>query len=719
MRIQHNITALNTHRNLNFNNTNKTLEKLSSGYKINRAGDDAAGLAISEKMRAQIRGLTMSSKNAQDGVSLIQTAEGALNEVHSMLQRLNELAVQAANETNTLTDREALQKEITQIINEVDKISNTTEFNSMKLLDGSFAKQTTTTGTTQVQPKQELIKVSYNLKTGEMALTSEDGLKWVTYEARDESLVGSVGIANTSNEIANIVANELVPNAVDQLFKAFPALQAAQGTDTVELGLRIYSNPSSTVLAYAQAGYSGIAGEKPLSMVLAVNVAKYPDAESLDGTKDAGELKATIMHELMHSLMQYNTPDGMSGIGGQQYPMWFIEGISQAAGGGFTANWNEWIRDLRVGLQFGVDDGESIVRKWGLDDPKFGEYAQGYLATMYLGHLAGGGATGMTPNVNADTIRNGLNKILGKLAEGKNFNDAIRETTRLTQANIESMFGPNATAATRDIWNLGYFVDDLGFAVGGSGAGSVVADGGLSAKPIDVINNAQINSSPIYIGKVNLDGNLIDLYDPDQNPPPGGTAPPGGNGGTGNNQGGTGGAGNNQGTTQPGGTGGGGNNQGNQGTGTTQPGGTQGGNQGGTNPTPTAKGGLTFHVGANAGQTISLNIEAMNSVNLGIDTINITTTDGATKGITSAQKAIQMVSEQRAELGAVQNRLEHTVSNLNNTAENLTSAESRIRDADMAKEMMNFMKQNILMQASQYMLAQANIFPQSVLSLLA
>lgn len=114
MRIQHNISALNTHRNLNFSNANanKALEKLSSGYKINRAGDDAAGLAISEKMRGQIRGLNMASKNAQDGISLIQTAEGAMNEVHALLQRGRELAVQAANDTNVKQDREAIQKEI-------------------------------------------------------------------------------------------------------------------------------------------------------------------------------------------------------------------------------------------------------------------------------------------------------------------------------------------------------------------------------------------------------------------------------------------------------------------------------------------------------------------------------------------------------------------------------------------------------------------------------
>ncbi|MGE7809766.1 flagellin domain-containing protein [Lysinibacillus capsici] len=140
MRIQHNISALNTHRNLTFNNTqaSKNLEKLSSGYKVNRAGDDAAGLAISEKMRGQIRGLDMATKNAQDSVSLIQTAEGALNETHAILQRMRELAVQSSNDTNVSSDRAALQLEINSLAKEITRISTDTEFNTQKLLDGTF-----------------------------------------------------------------------------------------------------------------------------------------------------------------------------------------------------------------------------------------------------------------------------------------------------------------------------------------------------------------------------------------------------------------------------------------------------------------------------------------------------------------------------------------------------------------------------------------------------
>lgn len=138
MIINHNVTALNTHRQLSINtaNTSKNIEKLSSGMRINRAGDDAAGLAISEKMRGQIRGLDQASRNAQDGISLIQTAEGALNETHSILQRMRELANQSANGTNTETDRGEIQKEINSLTSEINRIGNTTEFNTQKLLNG-------------------------------------------------------------------------------------------------------------------------------------------------------------------------------------------------------------------------------------------------------------------------------------------------------------------------------------------------------------------------------------------------------------------------------------------------------------------------------------------------------------------------------------------------------------------------------------------------------
>ena len=143
MVVQHNLAAMNTNRQMGVvtSSLQKSTEKLSSGYKINRAGDDAAGLSISEKMRSQIRGLNKAASNAQDGISLVQVAEGALNETHSILQRMNELATQAANDTNTSVDREAIQQEMNQLTSEIDRIQSTTQFNSMNLLDGTFSSK--------------------------------------------------------------------------------------------------------------------------------------------------------------------------------------------------------------------------------------------------------------------------------------------------------------------------------------------------------------------------------------------------------------------------------------------------------------------------------------------------------------------------------------------------------------------------------------------------
>ena len=144
MVVQHNLNAINANNKMNMNvsGTKKSTEKLSSGLQINRAGDNAAGLAISEKMRSQIRGLSQATKNANDGISLIQTAEGGLNETHAILQRMRELAVQASNDTNTIEDRKSIQKEIDQLKSEIDRISDTTEFNTKTLLDGSCERKT-------------------------------------------------------------------------------------------------------------------------------------------------------------------------------------------------------------------------------------------------------------------------------------------------------------------------------------------------------------------------------------------------------------------------------------------------------------------------------------------------------------------------------------------------------------------------------------------------
>jgi len=201
MIINHNVGALNTYRQLTLvnNATQKSLEKLSSGLRINRAGDDAAGLAISEKMRGQIRGLEMAAKNAQDGISLIQTAEGALNETHSILQRMRELAVQASNDTNTLDDRKEIQKEINQLIAEVDRIAGQTEFNTQKLLNGSFTNKAFHIGANEGQT----ISLSINSMASSVLGSATSTLKSLEVINVDTATTG--GVLNGASAAITIV----------------------------------------------------------------------------------------------------------------------------------------------------------------------------------------------------------------------------------------------------------------------------------------------------------------------------------------------------------------------------------------------------------------------------------------------------------------------------------------------------------------------------------
>ena len=173
MVVQHNMQAMNTNRQLGITTGQqaKSTEKLSSGYRVNRAADDAAGLAISEKMRSTIRGLDRASTNASDGISVVQTAEGALNEVHSILQRMNELATQAANDTNTSTDRSQIQLEIDQLTSEINRISSTTQFNTMNLLDGSFTSKNLQVGSLSGQ------KIELNISSMSASAIGVSGLK--------------------------------------------------------------------------------------------------------------------------------------------------------------------------------------------------------------------------------------------------------------------------------------------------------------------------------------------------------------------------------------------------------------------------------------------------------------------------------------------------------------------------------------------------------------
>ncbi|RFA32462.1 flagellin [Virgibacillus dokdonensis] len=239
MIINHNIAALNTHRQLSNNNgaVQNSLEKLSSGLKINKAGDDAAGLAISEKMRGQIRGLEMAQKNAQDGISLIQTAEGAMNETHAILQRMRELAVQSSNDTNTEEDRAELQKEVDQLAQALNDISEDTEFNTQKLLDGNF-EATFHVGANEGQN----LSVSVDAMSAEALGVNGDTLKLTAEAASDLKINDSKGTEETiSGDTAVLEDTEgnTVAAFVDDGYYKLDDLQAVDDSNGgYELGVK-------------------------------------------------------------------------------------------------------------------------------------------------------------------------------------------------------------------------------------------------------------------------------------------------------------------------------------------------------------------------------------------------------------------------------------------------------------------------------------------------
>lgn len=211
MVVQHNMTAMNANRQLGITTSSqaKSSEKLSSGYRINRAGDDAAGLTISEKMRSQIRGLNKASDNAQDGVSLIQVAEGALSETHSILQRMNELATQAANDTNTTADRNAIQSEINQLTSEIDRIQSTTQFNTMNLIDGSYTAKNLQVGSL----------------SGQAILVSIQNMNATSLFGGTNAAVASVADVNTSN--LKSYNTKLTVSSFDTAGSAMKSIQSA------------------------------------------------------------------------------------------------------------------------------------------------------------------------------------------------------------------------------------------------------------------------------------------------------------------------------------------------------------------------------------------------------------------------------------------------------------------------------------------------------------
>ena len=256
MVVQHNLSAMNTNRQLGgvTSAQSKSTEKLSSGYRINRAADDAAGLTISEKMRSQIRGLNKASDNAQDGISLIQTAEGALNEAHSILQRMNELATQAANDTNTSTDRTAIQAEIDQLTSEINRIQSTTQFNTMNLLDGTFSGKNLQVGSLSGQK----IGISIgNMNAASIGVSGLDVSSFTTAGAAMAAIQSAISIVSTQRSTLGALQNRL-EHTINNLDTTSENTQAAESRiRDVDMATEMVEYSKNNILT--QAGQSMLA----------------------------------------------------------------------------------------------------------------------------------------------------------------------------------------------------------------------------------------------------------------------------------------------------------------------------------------------------------------------------------------------------------------------------------------------------------------------------
>ncbi|MGG4049607.1 flagellin Hag [Paenibacillus favisporus] len=273
MIINHNIAALNTSRALNSASSaqSKSMEKLSSGLRINRAGDDAAGLAISEKMRGQIRGLDQASRNAQDGISLIQTAEGALNETHSILQRMRELAVQSGNDTNTDTDRQNLQDEVDQLAKEITRISDTTEFNTKKLLDGTASTNAMTfqigANTSQVMTLTISKLDAASLSVGSGAGEAVTGLDIKTSASVASAAISTIDAAittvSTQRSKLGAVQNRL-EHTINNLGTSSENLSAAESrVRDVDMASEMVTQTKNSILAQAAQAMLAQANQQP------------------------------------------------------------------------------------------------------------------------------------------------------------------------------------------------------------------------------------------------------------------------------------------------------------------------------------------------------------------------------------------------------------------------------------------------------------------------
>ena len=709
MVVQHNLRAMNSNRMLGLtaNVQSKSAEKLASGYKINRAADDAAGLSISEKMRKQIRGLSQASLNAADGISAVQTAEGALHEVQDMLQRMNELSVKAANGTMSEDDRSYIQNEIDQLVTEIDRVSETTKFNETYLLKGVEKTETV--------DKPATVEVSY-----EADITGEKTLSWIG-NGQDQLYATKEGksVAVTDQNYKDFfeVAEETVVDSVTinkeaKLYDETGAIKSASDVkDILNNGEKVYSDTGKKAM-------EGV--DYDITQKVAVEGRDYTYTAAtagktvVDGTEFdfdeniviAGETitggTASNLAELAEAFNQANVANTTASVAGNKLIIEVASADNGVTGGVAVTAANITVAGAAVNADSvtnGANHTVTLKNATGLyaagetTDTNTIALAQAatnhkagttmYISTTYYDAKDGRTVYDVDGNVmGADEITAEVARAAGgavqmfttsptEAIEGKDYTVESKTNTVISvkdgyeiyddPANENNQFGAQLTPVNANTFD-NYFqvksdllmdvdenlvsADKLGdyFDEAGKYLGGLYKYDNLGAKT--EVAAEQIDD---YVDWKTTDATTEEVV---------------------------------------------------------------------------VEEALHFslQVGADADENnkISIDIESMSAKSLGVAGLKVDGKDSANAdaAVDVIAKAIQKISTQRSALGAVQNRLEHTINNLDNVVENTTAAESQIRDTDMATEMVKFSNNNILAQAGQAMLAQANQANQGVLSLL-
>ncbi len=707
MRIQHNIMAMNAYRNYtnNVSAMKANLEKLSSGYKINRAGDDAAGLAISEKMRAQITGLETAQKNAKDGISLVQTAEGALTEVHDMLNRMVELATMSANGTyDNTTDRAQLQKEMDQLNSEINRIADSANFNGIKLLDGSMDADGRVASTSTI----------FSGLTGGSNVNGQAQPGGVNQGFGGANTNGSLKL--TGVDLSDATAKS--PEVSDSSIRYHKdAAEAGKTSFTVDLDGTSYTN------ATAGTSISGL-----IFGLDGGQAATVKTGGALDGKEELTN-NVLFLDKEGNSRVTYDVTADNNGITSEKIAESIMKAIDKNGGKVYIQTGNNGTQEF---IEFNVTrEGDKLKFEMSDDGYNAAAAADGAKAAAATDNYFQGNFNFSLNYKKVDTAANLAGKVDG-IASDSTDKDVLNELAFTNHLNAEHQHPATSNINEGQTPAGTIYAEALvRFSAAGDGNHNKIADVIKDGAGLQLGDDYYIfaASDEVYNGEYADNVHVVDIRDLDNLTKNDGTeandlrtaldrlsvaakdnamfdvqvAKAGdalvmterstytGNANLTMKDYGL----ENQIRTFDSAT-------------------------STTTVSKEAGKALTLQIGDTAEDfnQLKVNIKDIHTDSLGIDKIRIDDQTSAAAAIDVIKAAINKVSDIRGTLGATQNRLDHTINNLSVMTENIQDAESTIRDTDVAAEMMKYTKNNILIQSAQAMLAQANQVPQGVLQLL-